>query len=107
MNEPELIRSLQKDFSIIFPEKISREKLKQQLSVHINHLITHDFNQLVNYLYRIDVDEEKLKGMLSCQPGQDAGLIIADLIIERQIQKLHSRESFTKKKDEMDEEDKW
>ena len=107
MNEPEIIEGLRKDFSIILPDKISLEELRQKLSNHINYLIVHDFNQLVNYLYRIDVYEEKLKQLLAGHSGKDASLIIADLVIERQLQKLKARKTFTKGNDEIDEEDKW
>ena len=107
MNDPEIVESLRKDFSIILPDKISMEELRQKLSDHINYLIIHDFNQLVNSLYRIDVSEGKLKLLLADNSGKDASLIIADLIIERQLQKLKARKSFTKGTDEIDEKDKW
>ena len=77
----------------IIEDPLSKEK-KAHLVYLINELILHDFNALVQLLYRIDVDEKKLKKTLSNNPVGDAASIIADLIIERQIQKVKSKNSF-------------
>ena len=74
------------------PENISYDLLKEQLSVHLNYLIQHDFQKLVSILYRIDVSEAKLKYLLKENTDKDASPIIADLIIERQLQKIKSRQ---------------
>lgn len=60
----------------------------QQLADYINNLILTNFERLVQLLYRIDVNEAKLKYLLKENPAEDAGRIIALLIIERQIQKI-------------------
>jgi hypothetical protein len=60
---------------------------KAELATYINDLIVHDFNKLISILYRIDVDEEKLKRVLKENKDKDAGIVIAELIIERQSQK--------------------
>ncbi len=60
----------------------------QQLADYINQLIIVNFERLVRLLYRIDVSESKLKYLLKENPGEDAGRIIALLIIERQLQKI-------------------
>jgi hypothetical protein len=73
---------------------LEKQKLREQLVFFINYLLLNDFNKLVNILYRVDVDEQKLKTLLSGQPQTDAGEIIADLLIRRQEQKLAARESF-------------
>jgi len=77
------------------------------LANKINELIERDFQKLVNILYRIDVDESKLKTMLQDHSNADAGLIIVDLIIERQEQKIKSREQFNQQTDKTDDNEKW
>lgn len=67
---------------------LNEELLIQQLADYINNLILTNFERLVQLLYRIDVSEAKLKYLLKENPGEDAGRIIALLIIERQIQKI-------------------
>ena len=58
-------------------------------------------------LYRIDVNERKLKYLLQENVGEDAAFIIADLIIERQIEKIKSRQQFSRRDDNISEEEKW
>jgi hypothetical protein len=67
---------------------LNDEFIVQQLSDYINQLILANFERLVQLLYRIDVSEAKLKYLLKENPNEDAGRIIALLIIERQIQKI-------------------
>ena len=88
----DLIPVIKQSMEIDLPENISVDELKEKLSVHINHLILHDFQKLVSILYRIDVSEAKLKYLLKENTDKDASLIIADLIIERQLQKIRSRQ---------------
>jgi hypothetical protein len=77
------------------------------LAEKMNELIKNDFNHLVQILYRIDVNEARLKQVLKDNPNEDAGKIIAQLIIERQQQKIISRNEFKKQQEDIDEEEKW
>ena len=87
----DLIPEINQSLEMSLPVTISIEELKQKLSIHINYLINHDFEKLVFYLYRIDVNESKMRQLLEKQEGEDAGGFIAGLIIERQLQKIESR----------------
>ena len=64
METAELIRLLNKELPINFAERKSYDEVKDQLAEYINHLINHDFDKLITYLYRIDVSEQKLKLLL-------------------------------------------
>ena len=83
-----------------------KEKLRDQLIEYINHLLLHDFNGLVQVLYRVDVSEQKLKELLQKNPATDAAVIITDLLIERQEEKINIKESY-KTNDNIPDEDKW
>lgn len=83
------------------------KKLRQQLSGIINDLINTDFEKLVQLLYRLDIDEAKLKKTLQELTGHDAGDVISQLIIERQIQKLKSRQQYKPPDDNIHEDEKW
>jgi hypothetical protein len=80
---------------------------REQLAAAINDCILTDFDKLLQLLYRLDIDEMKLRALLKDIPGQDAGLIIADLIVERQVQKIKSRQQFSRRDNDISEEDKW
>ena len=107
MDNKELIVQINKELAIELPEKISLEELQQKLSNHINQLIQNNFEQLISLLYRIDVNESKIKSLLQMQADTNAGNIIANLIIERQLQKIKSREQFKPTDDNFTEEEKW
>jgi hypothetical protein len=78
----------------------------RNLSVRINEMITSDFSGLLSLLYRLDVDERKLRSLLLQQADADAGDVIAALIYERQLQKIKSRQEF-RRDDDIDENEKW
>lgn len=107
MENAELVRLLNKELAIDLAESISYEEIHSQLAEYLNDLIKNDFENLVTYLYRIDVSEQKLKTLLQQFPNQDAGNIIASLIIERQQQKLKTRRLFSHRNNDIDEEEKW
>ena len=107
MEATELIHLINKELQTEIAEKNSYEEVHAQLSDYINNLIKNDFDKLIAYLYRIDVNEQKLKILLQQFPLQDAGNIIASLIIERQEQKIKTRKQFSQQYTDFDEEEKW
>jgi hypothetical protein len=102
----DLILNINQSLEIGLPDTVSHEELKQQLATHINHLINYDFEKLVYYLYRIDVDENRMKALLEAEEGENAAGLIADLIIERQLQKIKSRQQ-TKNDGPIPDDEKW
>jgi len=105
--ETGIIKYLNEKFDISIPSATTAEEMELFLAERINRLIATDFTQLVQVLYRIDVSEAKLRSMLKEHPDADAGRIIAALVIQRQLEKIRSREQFRKADDTIDEEEKW
>jgi len=83
------------------------EETRKKLAGYLNDLINHDFEKLVRLLYRLDIDETKLKKTLHDHPQHNAGEMIADLVIERQLQKIRSRQQFNQQDNDIDENEKW
>ena len=104
---PNLIAELNHSMAIALPEKISFEEVQHKLSAHINELIKNNFESLVTLLYKIDINEDKLKYLLKDHPGEDAGNVIASLIIERLQQKAIFKKQFINKPSSDDNEEKW
>ena len=109
MNDPnqDIIPLLNKELSLELSDKLSINELEQQLTDHINHLINTDFEKLVYYLYRIDVNETKMKQLLQQQGGENAAQLIAQLIIDRQLQKIKSRAEHTPPATDEDDAERW
>ena len=106
MENEELIRSVVNDFGVEIPNGSSREEMLSKLSANINLLINTNFDRLISLLYRLDISEQRLKKELEENPGNDAGDIIAGMIVERELQKLQSRKSF-RRDNNIAEEDRW
>lgn len=83
------------------------DKIRLKLISLINELINKDFDSLVQLLYRIDVSEKKIRAILDQNTGADSATILADLIIERQLQKIESRKHFSNKSEPKSDEEKW
>lgn len=88
-------------------EQVPNEETKKRLMDLINELIQKDFNALVQLLYRIDVDEKKIRVYLKENKNQDSASVLADLIIDRQQQKIKSRQEFQTKNKKDDNDEKW
>ena len=103
MEQKDILTSLsliQKDFQLnsdhwkIAEEEINAEKAFSLLYKLVEHLLSHDFNRLINSLYRIDVSEEKLKAALAISPNP--AQTISEMIWERELQKVEYRKRYNK-----------
>ncbi len=81
--------------SIISSENLDTlEQLKEYLTKKISELIDNNFDKLINTLYRIDVDEDKLQLAFVDKNKSMLPEAIAGLIIERQLQKIEMRKKY-------------
>ena len=85
----------------------SNDELKKLLSEQLDYLIKNNFSRLVYVLYRLDISEKKLKELLSTNADVPAADIIAEMIIERQLQKIAARKLFKRGANDIPEEEKW
>lgn len=79
---------------------------REKLASIIHELINHDFNKLILILYRLDISENNLKEKLA-NKTPDAGLLIADMIIMREQEKIESRKKYKQRTEDIPEKDKW
>ncbi len=85
MDEDYIIELFKKNSNSPTPAEL--ETLTQTLSVYINNLLLHDFNKLIHILYRVDISEGNLKKILKDNHDTDSSIVIAELIIKRQLEK--------------------
>lgn len=86
-NLPQEIEDIPDYFSDDFSE------VRTWLVKEIEYLLHSNMERLQWVLYRIDIDEHKLKKLLETDEETPPSGIIADAIIARQIQKYHSRQA--------------
>ncbi len=89
---------------------VNQNELKEWLVENIEWLIDNDFERLLTILYRIDVSEIKIKRLIEQNEGENAAEIIAELILERELQKIESRKRYSTPKNSQyfnDEAETW
>ena len=66
-------------------------ELQEALAAAILNLLQRDLNRLMQILYRVDVSETRVNQAFQ-SPFSEIPLLLADLLIERQLQKLLIRQ---------------
>ncbi len=75
-------------------ETFSRDELRKRLQDFIADLLEHDFQKLCNLIYRHDVKEEKFRQALQYSNIEEQASEIAELVIERELQKVETRKAY-------------
>jgi hypothetical protein len=95
MNEVEKITAEMVHRHFDLPAQIdaatSLEKIREALIEKLNFFLDHDFEKLLWILYRVDVSEQKAKAALAEKSDHPPAEVLADLIIQRQLQKAETR----------------
>ena len=73
---------------------INLNEFRLYLSQKLSNLMDNNYDSFINILYRIDVDEEKLSKLFSGTNRENISADLADLIIERSIQKAEFRQKY-------------
>lgn len=76
-------------------ERIAWEALMKELSRRIGFLLKHDFERLMSCMYMIDVPEQSFSEAVNLPEKDGPARAIAELIIEREVQKMESRKRHT------------
>lgn len=79
-------------------ETLGRDELKQMLQVFIADLLEHNFEKLCNLAYRHDIPEAKFNNALQQKNIDEQASEIADLVIDRELQKVESRRTYREEK---------
>lgn len=96
MNE-EIIFSSTQSLQKYFDDDIKAsnlDQLKEWLTSEIIKLLMDDMEKLLNILYRIDVNEKKVKEIFAQHNPKLIAPSLAELIIEREIGKAETRIKF-------------
>lgn len=89
------------------PEASSSAEIREKLIHLLDELINKDFSALIQLLYRLDVSEKKIRAYLDNNTNTDAAPGLANLIIERQLQKIESRKNYRSKNSDSSNEERW
>ncbi|MHB1921735.1 MAG: hypothetical protein ACYCOO_05805 [Chitinophagaceae bacterium] len=107
-NDPHLLlaaRFLEREFLIPPYGESSREQLLSLLRERVSQLLDQDVDRLILLLYQLDIAENKVRQILSPE-SEDPALELALLILQRQMEKIKSREQYPRDP-KIAEEDRW
>ncbi|ARS34025.1 hypothetical protein [Pontibacter actiniarum] len=82
---------LQRIFEVDNLPSTDLEALEHKLARVVLHLLRSDFNRLLHILYRIDVDERKVKAAMVDADAEIIATRISRLIIKREMLKTEIR----------------
>lgn len=72
------------------------KELFEQIEPHINQLIHFNQQKFMGILYRIDLSDEQIKKAVENNSSESFSVIISDLIIKRELQKVVIRNQYKK-----------
>jgi hypothetical protein len=75
---------------------IDRQVIREKLALLIAHLMESDFEKLCQAMYRLDVSESRFDRVMNDKPLAEIPYAIADLVIEREMQKVRTRLMYKK-----------
>lgn len=81
-------------------ETLSEEDLLRLLADQIAYMIDHKLEFLLSLMYRLDIDESKVNRALSPLSEEPANIALARLVLERQKQRVFTKQHY--KQDNLD-----
>lgn len=94
MIPPDVRHAIVRAFDPASKETRSMSDVRLFLIERITRLLASNMDLLMSALYRIDVYEHKVKAAFSTTHPDQLAEVLADLVIERQIQKIQIRQSY-------------
>lgn len=91
-----------KDFNLLEDETMpgfhGSHELREKLKIVIAHLMKNDFHRLLNAMYRLDIKESLFHESMGLDDKEMIVERLADIIFEREWQKVQTRILYKKKK---------
>ncbi|MCB9231461.1 MAG: hypothetical protein H6581_07355 [Bacteroidia bacterium] len=99
MNDRQLILKtaewLQDRWGVVLPENSAeydqREELIRFLIPRLKYFLEHEFEFLVNTMYRLDVSEAKFHQALAGKDTDQIAGQLAEIVLDREIQRMETR----------------
>lgn len=91
---PELSKALAAKWDMEINEDSTLRGLEEILAKRLAELLDHDFERLVQAMYRLDVDESKFELAISRSSVKERATALAQLVLQREIQRLEFRKKY-------------
>ena len=93
-----------RDFGLeVGDDPMTEQELFDLLADQVAYMIEHRLEALFSLLYRLDVSEAKIREALAPEAEEIANVAIARLVLERQKQRIHTKNFYRQQKlDDLD-----
>ncbi|MDA0196488.1 MAG: hypothetical protein O2887_15605 [Bacteroidetes bacterium] len=97
--DAELVRQcanlIYEDFDLkTFIDEEDYDSVLNALTKAIKNYLDSDLNNLLNILYRIDINESEVKKILTTAPPEEMAKQLAEKILRRELQKVLTRQKY-------------
>ena len=72
----------------------SFEEVLAYLEGAISHLLDHDFERLLQIMYRIDIDENRFKEVFQSEESKEIVAKLARMVLDRELEKVRTRAEY-------------
>ena len=77
-------------------KRIAWDAILDELGRRVDFLLKHDFERLMSCMYMIDISEQRFSKVLKQSEKDRPARAIAQLILEREVEKMESRRRYTR-----------
>lgn len=84
---------IERNFGVEAPRN-SEEKLRDWLQNRIGYMLDHETDLLLSTLYRLDIDEHKIKQVLQKGAQVPVASGLADLVLDRQRERHQTKKTY-------------
>lgn len=82
------------NFDIVPHNVLSMNQVRDLLAVRVREMLDKNVEKLVSTLYRIDISQRVTDEIFNLSSKDDIALLIADAVIQRQLQKIKTRRKY-------------
>ena len=90
----ELNQAISSRFEMAVSESLAFDDMKHALYTRIRDLLDKNLERLLSMLYRVDLSQKKLDEIFENGSKDKIAMNIAEAVIERQLQKIKTREFY-------------
>ena len=93
----QVVELVAKDFQIEGADAITKDQLLALIAQRVSYLLENDKDLLLSYLYRLDISMKKINAMLKLKNVIPPHESIAQLIFQRQMERIHTKKKIVVK----------
>jgi hypothetical protein len=82
------------------PFTLNLDTIRERIKVVIDHCLQHDFERLLNAMYRLDIEESEFEKVISGAYGNDISGKLTDILLKREFQKVQTRKRYREGKND-------